>query len=415
MKNIDIIIFIEHLDREIIVSKLLKFELEKLGLKVIIASIMYETPSILYNYKPKAIITPYIGFGKNSICDRFSKVYNTEIKYFNINYEQILFPFTGSFKVPKYTMAKEHQINFCWGENFKEFLLNSGVLKENLFISGRPYSAAIKAKNNDKVNIRKSILKNNKLQEDRKIIFIALTDSLAMNDFKKVERIVKKDGDYSALKKQIEWDKNTIIQLLRIIESFKHDESFNHYNIVLRPHPTIEVKDYQKLINTLNIDLPNNFFILKNSDAISWLISCDYFITNYSTLILDAIEINKPVFTINSNDTSEIEYLWLVNHTNSPFSNISDLKNLLLNRNQASVERVDSNWIRDINAITEIAQVVSSQLSDFNFSTRKPTVRVSDLPYLVKKYIYKFWRKNLNNAVPLIKKSKAIDYFEIIK
>lgn len=415
MKNIDIIIFIEHLDREIFVSKLLKIELEKLGLKVIIASIMYETPSILYNYKPKAIITPYIGFGKNSICDRFYKLYNTEIKYFNINYEQILFPFTGSFKVPKYTMAKEHQVNFCWGENFKEFLLDAGVLKENLFITGRPYSAAIKTKNNDKVNIRKSILKNNNLQEDRKIIFIALTDSLAMNDFKKVERIVKKDGDYTALRKQIEWDKKTIIQLLRIIEISRNDQSFNDYNFVLRPHPTIEVEDYQKLINSLDIDLPNNFFILKNSDAISWLISCDYFITNYSTLILDAIEINKPVLTINSNDTSEIDYLWLVNHANNPFSNIIELKNLLLNRNQASLERVDSNWIRDVNAISEIAQVISRQLNNFNFSTRNPKVRVSDLPYIIKKYIYKFWRKNLNNLIPLIKKSKAVDYFEIIK
>lgn len=415
MKNIDVIIFVEHQDRELTVSKLLKEEMEKLNLSVIIASIMFEAPGILFKYRPKAIVTPYIGFGKNSISEFFSRYYGTTINYYNLNYEQILFPFTGSFKIPKNGMAKNHQINFCWGENFKTFLNSHGVPESNLFISGRPYSATISVKNKNRAVIRDSIFSINNLDKSKKLIFIALTDSLALSPYSKVERIVKKDGDYDALHRQIQWDKNTINQLLRIIEQTAQEKFYSQFNFVLRPHPTLDVRDYRRLINDLGITLPENFKIIKNGDAISWLIASDYFITNYSTLILDAIEINKPVFTINSNDTKTIDYLWLVNHNDCSFNDIKELTYLLSQEKEKVLQRVNSSWLRDLNAIEEIAKVVKSQVQLLNNYPVKIKLTPSLIPYLIRQKLYKFWLKNYNQKIPLIKESQAVDYFEIIE
>lgn len=415
MKNIDVIIFVEHQDRELTVSELIKEEMEKLGLSVIIASIIFEAPGILFKYRPKAIVTPYIGFGKNSICDFFSRYYGTTINYYNLNYEQILFPFTGSFKLPKNEMAKKHQINFCWGENFKTFLNSHGAAESNLFISGRPYSATISLMNKNKRLIRESILEENGLQKTKKLIFIALTDTLALSDYSKIERIVKKDGDYEALHRQIEWDKNTINQLLKIIDETTQDEFYDQFNFILRPHPTLELRHYEKLIKELDIVLPENFKIIKKGDAISWLIASDYFITNYSTLILDAIEINKPVFTINSNDTRTVDYLWLVNHNGCSFNDNMTLKHLLNKKNQWSSKRINSNWVKDINAIKEIAKVINSQLLHHKSKSKNIKIKANIIPHLIRQKFYKFWLKNLNSKFPLIKKSKAFDYFEIIK
>ena len=62
--KVDAIIFIEHVPRELYISELIKNKLQQYGLKVIIASMSYHKHKVLLNYKPKSIITPFIGFGK---------------------------------------------------------------------------------------------------------------------------------------------------------------------------------------------------------------------------------------------------------------------------------------------------------------------------------------------------------------
>ena len=47
-----------------------------------------------------------------------------------MNYEQFLFPFAGKFKIPKTETSKKHQINFTWGDHFKEYLANAGASKK---------------------------------------------------------------------------------------------------------------------------------------------------------------------------------------------------------------------------------------------------------------------------------------------
>ena len=108
-KNIDVVIFIEHKDRELQLSLELKKYLEKKH-SVMIASITYHSHFILLNYNIKTIVTPYKGFGKSSISNLFFKVHGLNINYINMNYEQFLFPFTGILKVPKTEPAKRHQI-----------------------------------------------------------------------------------------------------------------------------------------------------------------------------------------------------------------------------------------------------------------------------------------------------------------
>jgi len=118
-KKVDIVIFIEHKDRELQLSNYIKDKLEQENYSVIIASLIYHTHLILCKYKIKTIITPYIGFGKGAISDLFFKTHGLNINYINLNYEQFLFPFTGKFKIPKNNISKNHQINFAWGNHFK--------------------------------------------------------------------------------------------------------------------------------------------------------------------------------------------------------------------------------------------------------------------------------------------------------
>lgn len=413
--KIDILVLIEHVDREMLVSKLLKKELERKGLTVIIGSILFHLPELLLKYTPKAILTPYIGFGKTSPSTLFYHLYGNNIKYFNINYEQILFPFTGSFKAPKTKQAKENQINFCWGLNFKNFLLDNGVLEENIFISGRPYSNAVISMNEKRDIIRQTLSEKNSLNLNKKWIFIALTDSLALSDLKYAERVVKKDGDIEALHQQIDWDKKTIFKLLKILEEIDNDSFFENYQIILRPHPTIGKEDYINLFEKLSISIPKKLKIIKNSDAISWLIACDYYITNYSTLIADALAINKPVFTINSNKTEKTKYLWLVEHANSKFSTLTEFKELFENESIYTNSSINEDWISKKNAIKEISETISVKLKDRDFT--KPKFFNKKTPFiftmLIRQKLINYWIEKNNGKIKFVKESKLVDYYKL--
>jgi surface carbohydrate biosynthesis protein len=413
--KIDVLILIEHVDREMLVSKLLKKELERKGLTVIIGSILFHLPELLLKYTPKAILTPYIGFGKTSPSTLFYHLYGNSIRYFNINYEQILFPFTGSFKAPKTKQAKENQINFCWGPNFRNFLLANGVLEKNIFISGRPYSSAVISMNEKRDSIRVIHSEKNSLNLNKKWIFIALTDSLAMSELKYAERAVKKDGDIKALHQQIEWDKKTIFKLLKILVEIDKDPFFKDYEIILRPHPTIGKEDYIMLFEKLSIPIPRKLKIIKNSDAISWLIASDYYITNYSTLIADALAINKPVFTINSNKTENTDYLWLVEHANSKFATLTEFKGLFEKESVKNNSFISEDWISKKDAIIEISDVINLKIKDLNFS--KPNYFNKKMVFTCLKFIkhkfISFWIEKIQSKINLIKESKLADYYKM--
>ena len=278
--QVDSIIFIEHVPRELYISKLLKAKLEKQGLKIIIASMSYHRHKVLLNYKTKSIITPFIGFGKNSISDIFYKIYGDNILYFNLNYEQFLFPFTGKFKQPKTKIAKQKQINFCWGNHFKKYLKEAGVIEENLVVSGRPYSEAILMQKDKSYEIKKDICLKYNLNIKKKIVFIALTDSLAFYTDEKIKKIVAFGGSLKDILIQKDHDQKTIQKLIKIFKILEKNNKFLSYQFILKPHPTVSIKMYNDLFKENNLLLPKNILLVQNEDPIKILLASDFLLTN---------------------------------------------------------------------------------------------------------------------------------------
>jgi surface carbohydrate biosynthesis protein len=415
-KKVDIVIFVEHKDRELQLSNYLKEELERENYSVIIASLIYHTHLILYKYKIKTIITPYIGFGKGSISDLFYKAHGLNINFINLNYEQFLFPFTGKFKIPKNNISKNYQINFAWGNHFKKYLVEAGAKTENIFITGRPYSEVIK-----KIEINKKLIKNelaeaHQLDVNKQWVFIALTDGLALLDNSSLEKIVSKGVDGKGMYTQVYHDRETILKLCKILSNISNLDDNENYEFILRPHPSVSINKYKSIFSNNNLNIPVSLKLIKESSALNWLVSSDMLITNYSTLIIDATALNKKTLVFN-HDNVKFNYLWWTSFADDNFEDFQELNQYLKKSKKTKDHKADDFYIEKINGVSESAKIILKYTRLKSKYSEASLNNLLKIFFTEKRVLGAFIRNTIltkfNNPFGIIKKSMSIDYFKI--
>lgn len=417
-KKIDIVIFVEHKDRELQLSNYIKDKLEQENYSVIIASLIYHTHLILCQYEIKTIITPYIGFGRGAISDLFFKAHGLNINYINLNYEQFLFPFTGKFKIPKNNISKNHQINFAWGNHFKNYLVEAEAKLENIHITGRPYSEVIKKLEINKKLIKKELADTHNLDVHKHWVFIALTDGLALLDDNSLDKIVSKGVDREGMYTQVYHDRDTISKLCNILSNIPNLDNKDNYEFILRPHPSVSIDKYKSIFINNNLNIPVSLKLIKESSALNWLVSSEILITNYSTLIIDATVINKKTFVFNHNN-KKFNYLWWTNFADENFKNFQEFNQCLKKSKKTKDLKADNFYIENINGVLESSKIISNYTQLKNKYSQANFINLLKI-FISEKRVWGAVIRNIiltkfNNPFGVIKKSMSIDYFKINK
>lgn len=302
-RNLDVLLFVEHKDRELDIAVSISQLLEDDGLNVAIVSSVYHQIPALLTEKPKVIVTPFSGFGKGSVCELFYSVYGSSITYINLNYEQFISSWKGSYKTSIHEFSRNQQVQLVWGEYFKDELIKNGVNNTNIFITGRPSLSLIKARYSN--CHQGNLLKFNSKFFNKKVCFIALTDGLAFLGKEKIDFIVKNGGERKGLESHVEYVKKNIKALFEdVAVTARANENIM---FVMRPHPSIPESAYHSLFKNLGINVPPNILISKDENAYWWLAYSDWYVTNYSTLCLEAevLGVKSYVYEKYANENEE--------------------------------------------------------------------------------------------------------------
>ncbi len=339
-KNIDILFFVEHRDRELEIAVSLTHLLEEKGFNVAVASSVYHQIPTLLTAEPKVIVTPFTGFGKGSVSELFYSVYRESITYINLNYEQFISSWKGAYKTSIHEFSRNKQIQFVWGKYFKDELIKNGVNSDNIFITGRPSLSLISSQySNLSKNELKALYPN---FHNKKICFIALTDGLAFIGDEKIEFIVKNGGEREGLEAHVDYIKKNITSLFQevIVEAEKN----NDIMFVMRPHPSIPEAAYFSLFSQLGLKLPSNVVVTKDKNAFWWLAHTDWYVTNYSTLCLEAKVLGVKSYLFEKHVNKNIENYW---YTSSAKKIDSLSKALTCSSTQVQVEHSQANYFID--------------------------------------------------------------------
>lgn len=358
-KNIDVLFFVEHKDRELEIAVSLTKLLEAKGFNVGVASSVYHQIPTLLTAEPKVLITPFTGFGKGSVSELFYSVYGESITYINLNYEQFISSWKGSYKTSIHEFSKSKQIQFVWGKYFKDELIKNGVNGDNIFITGRPSLSLTSS--------QYSNLPRNNLEElypsfrNMKVCFIALTDGLAFIGDEKIEFIVKNGGEREGLEAHVDYIKKNIASLFQeiVIEAEKN----KNVMFVMRPHPSIPETAYFSLFNELGLNIPVNVLVTKDKNAFWWLAYSDWYITNYSTLCLEANILGVKSYLFEKHPNKNIESYW---YTSSAIKIDSLSYALQCKSSDIQTEHSESNYFIDFNrnGLLETERQISFRVLD---------------------------------------------------
>ena len=422
-KKIDILYFVEHKDRELEISREVCKDIRSSNpyLTTRVASLIFHVFFCMLFYRPRIVITPSPAFGRGSVSRIYNFIYGDEVKFLNLNYEQYVGEWESKLKLNWHKVSKDKQFHICWDSEFKKKILSMNVKKDNVLSTDRPHDWLVqnKYKNKNSIDIKRKLASKPSLPINKQWAFIAMTDGIAFLNQGKINQVVNRGVPKEQFLNNIEIVSNQIMILIKWIKDFEDNGINKDLIFILRPHPSVGYQDYLNLIKKNNLTMPKNLFFTKDFHATDWIFASDFYITNYSTLALDAKALGKRLFYIDPiSCPSNYRYWWLKN-----VKKVTSFKNFVLNLERSSNNNLPQEQEKNLtnNSIKQTSQAIQQILDVPNKKqiTLRPhfVLFVFALLFFPKRIFGSLFR-NIIIKTSLLKKTNLLeslshDYFKI--
>jgi hypothetical protein len=307
MRTIKIIYFIEHVEREWYLIDMLK---ERLSL---LDDGKYMITPVLLNFLP-----PFGVFGECSVIvapseNRYiNKLASlSKVPVINLCMEQMLSELNRKLKIPR-SMSKNADINICWSEEYYNFLRYSGVQDKAIKISNRPQLSLCLSK------LRVGSAKDKKAltssHQGKIVCYCPLTDLQAFKSDAEVRRIAKYSKiSLKQLLQRKEWVYSELVAMYKDMQ-LRPDVFF-----IVRPHPSVAIKQHYALLIELFDRVPENVFVSDKGNVYDYFSKSDIIVSNYSSVLLESRALGIPSYIFQYNQIPEfMKYDWMENFKKIP-------------------------------------------------------------------------------------------------
>lgn len=330
--EVDVLILIEHVAREMETAVLMKHKFEELGYSVIIDSIKFHKESIIFKYKPKIAVLPWAY--SNHEIDLFRNFKfmrkNDKIIMINMHHEQISNDGSDEFIIPKEDAVKV--LHVSWGNNFTKKLIESKVERENIIECGNPKLDFYKEELRNFNKNRETLSKEYNIDNDKKwVIFIANSFHLLTDEQIKIN--MSKGVD---LLEQVEISIKNRKDFLNYVEMYLQNNSDTIF--IYRPHPSFAHVDVEEEDIVMLSKKYKNFKCISGDSIRNWIINCDIAISFHSTAVIECSVSNTPFYLFRTNKLSEDkDYKFFKNYPNV-IENYSEFNKIISNSSEFSFE-----------------------------------------------------------------------------
>jgi len=374
LKEIDTILFYEHVSRELPFLMVLKLELEKQGVSSVIVPIHFNRYLNSLKYKPKLVVLPYLYSKQNKTYLNFLNSFQN-VKCLNLHHEQFYSDETKEHLLPSDEYSKDIY-HLSWSKAFAQDMIDVGVKKENILTIGNPRS--------DTFFLSPKPYIANLKNKYKKIIFIPTTFSWALVD---EEYFLKIDGFD---KKTFAITKDTTYKTAqRYFQDFyKLSLELKDYLFILRPHPFEDIQTFIDLFlesTDLKI-IPKNILISREYDVYEWLKISDLTIGWCTTVNMEASLFNKaniiyhPVDYPKHMELGFFKYYTIIDSFDKLRANIMNIK-------YAPTTEYD-NFIKENFGIADgkINKKLAKDIKDIVKSTTKVQIKLSIYKNILKTF-----------------------------
>lgn len=310
-----ILILYEHPDRELQVATVMADIFREVYNKpVVVASIVFHGFLCLYQKFEVVIVPSY----KWRFIE-FLAGYKPNLLVITLNYEQMLSQFNKQIFPPSGSLTLSKVIHFSWSEEFSQYLISNGVFQNNIHVVSK-YIYQIYG---DRKLKNPVLLKYEEfIKNYDQIIFVPLTDLQAFKSNRRLKREFSINSEYLKAVSRRDYVLQTVTEIFHSLNILAEKNS--NKLIVFRPHPSIGVENYSELFQKFNFKEKNNFIINYEFSAIDWVLVSDIVVSNYSSVLLDALFYNKKAIIYEPKPLPAYLYLdWM-----DKFAKVCDLSQL---------------------------------------------------------------------------------------
>jgi surface carbohydrate biosynthesis protein len=315
-KEVDIIFFVEHKDREFESVKLIAEKLKGKGKSSLILSVYFHV-HYLNLYKAKTFVFPYLINQNDWPVSFVYRMYGDSAEYINMNWEQLLFPVNIEYKKPQDNFVKQKVKHIAWNNNFKDYLIKNGVSDENIKVTGNPANEVLYNLLDKKDEWRLKLVNEFSLDINKKWLFMPMNYAWAFSSDRLIQSKINKGYPEDKAWKHKKYSHKCLKKFIYFIEKLSKEYD---YEIIIRPHPSITENDYKKVFDETIGYIPKNIYLNKAHSIREWIVSSDIVGSSWSTSVWDAYNVGKSVFLFTPYKRPE----WLDVWWNNEVVNLND-------------------------------------------------------------------------------------------
>ena len=293
-RETDILLYVEHVTRELDVACALKHVLRaRHGIQVEIESYIYDLPKSFERWSPRVVALPFTYAG--ATLPELRQVISAfpSASFVDMAYEQLYHRLNESFRVPQDDFPKRHVLHLAWGLFFSDFLTRNGVPREHVEVNGNlvyplyrdPYRAFYPD--------RQTIADEYGLDAAKRWIFIPENYKAAFLPDSKFDAYVKQGADRDNINEYQAYDKESARQA---IGWWHRAAALPDVEIIVRPRPATQCRHFYDVCRNLIGDFPSSFHVLKERSVREWILVSDAVVSSISTSLIEAAVAGKPAF-----------------------------------------------------------------------------------------------------------------------
>lgn len=371
--KIDILFFVEHIDRELRSARALCKNLSgKYGYSSLIKSI-YCTGFDILKYKPKLVVIPYAVNEKDKFIRLIKYLYQNKTEVLCLNLEQILNESNRKFKRPDTNYIKSDIKHIAWSKSFKEYLSESGVVNKNIIVASKLSDILFRnSESNKEIFLNTLKKKYPSLDWTKENIFFPLNYNWAFIKSKDYIKKIEQGYDRKLAKKYRSYSKKALNRLLDDLISFLDDNE--SYNLIIRPHPGVSISNYNSLLKKKTNKNYKNLLVTDFSDVYKWCSISKYIVSNWSTVIFDAAKYGHDCYQYGS-ESFPIKLELPIYNEVKQIEKLKQIKQNILSERRNKKD--------EINPLKEYSIIIDSIIKDYpNYPKREYDVASLILVFL---------------------------------
>lgn len=275
MKKIDALILFEHKSREFESACLLKYELERYGMTVVIEGAFPNREMLPIKYKVKYLFTPWYYTGTKYVANFLKK--SPDAIIINMHHEQYTIE-NSDILIPQGEARFVYHL--AWGDAFKEQLLSVKCPEDTIINAGNIRLDVFKGKLRALSPSKKDLSKEYGIDESKKWCLFIADSSHLLEPYQLEEEAL---SEYKEVFIASNHSRETFLEYVDRYLKNNKDVVF-----IYRPHPCMANMDIaRKELVDLREKYPDSFYAIYKYPINCWLINCDICYSFMSTSIIE--------------------------------------------------------------------------------------------------------------------------------